>query len=432
MDILDQEEIEEHRLSESYRQFIPTLLLASLSMFLNRFAFYGFRSIFFIYMTTESHGFGFTFEDTGSYYEYYNFGLFAAFVVAGVIIMYWKRTGLSIVAGQGLALLGYASFLAAPDINPWLAITLIIAGEALYRISLYTIVGHNFLAAGRQGFTSFLVLYLILHLGMLFANKVIDPVGSFQDSSIVILIVCIVCFINLIVLASMYRKAGRAVEKVNATLSPAITPPWKYLAVIGLSLFTLVYWFFYSINYINLLDPKVMDVDTITTFGVEATTDTLSTFSTLVPALVCVVLIIVVTNRRSVNLLTTIGIALFFTAMYYGLQIAFHTTYSPEAKDVTLHAVSILPNGIADVLITTSIIIFIIREFRPWMMAGMYGLYMTIAGASNYFADYFRKEDTNFPVELHINLLWLLIGLLLVAGIVLFILRSRQSRMSNE
>lgn len=374
---VDKQQLLDQDILSSYPYFGKVLGIISVSMFINRFIFYGFRSFLVLYMTGEGSGLGLPSQEAFDYYSLYSTGLYVAFMVMGILVLGIQRSALSALVGQFLAIGGYAGFLLVPEIPISLLISLIVAGEGLYRIGLYVTAVHNFLAGGKSGITTVTLMYLVINAAAFLASLLFPLLVDTRGMAFTMIPIFILGIINLFLLWRIIPCLKEAFIFIPKTI-PGPSFPLRIAITAGLIVVVTLFWFIYEGIDVYLIKEKLTDLSQVNLLGFTVKKYWINTLPGLIPIFSCLVLLLLNTYNGIKNLTYHLGIGLITAASGFLLIIGFHQFYEFAEQDFSLYLISQLLVGISEILLTIVVMVVIGRWYKPWLLALVYGVYMGV------------------------------------------------------
>ncbi len=424
----DDQNLLDQDILSSYSYFGKVLGIISLSMFINRFVFYGFRSFFLYYLTTEN-GLGLPSQEALDYYSLYSTGVYIAFIVMGILVLGIKRSALSALIGQQLAILGYAGFLLAPEIPVPVLIGLIIAGEGLFRIGIFVAAVHNFLAGGKAGIITVTLLYLVINAAAFFASLLFPFIWDNSGTTLTLTPIIILGVINLLLLRSLLPYLQEAFILMPKTM-PDLNFPVKIGATAGLIIVTSLFWFIYESLDVYFINEKLNNVSHVKLFGVNLAKNWINSLPGLIPMFFCALLLLLYLYNSAKSLTYHLSTGLITAGLGFMMVLGFNQFYDPAKQDFTMYFLSQFFVGISEIFLMIAVLVTIAKWYKPWLMAAVYGLYMGVVGLVTKARGLLFGEELNDLNTFLIFILFLCV-LMLIGGIGIFFKKNELRKISQ-
>lgn len=403
----------------SYPNFKRLLGLVTLSMLINRFIFYGFRAFFLLYLTFEGKsGLGFSEGKAFDIFGTFEISIYSAFFVMGTFVMSSKRSAINAIIGQALALGGYLSIMMVPSIPIHVPLGIIVIGESLYRIGIFVTLAHNVLAAKKSGFFSFILLFLIIDVGAYLGTKIIAPIWEQMGINIAMIPIFIAGVVNLWLIKKLIPISKKQLSFISEQTNDLSIN--RIITTIGIIVLIAATWTMNELININLINPKIEDLGEIPIYGGSIKAEFLNSFSESISFIISLLFVGLFAFKQPYRLRPLLGISLILISLGLGFDFLFNYQYNGNNPDFTLHLLGTILITIAQVILSLTIVILIVRWFAPWNLAAIYGLYLTINGLGSKL-QYYLIDDKLINLQGHLILLGSAGLLYLILGIFILI-----------
>ncbi|MFT5860432.1 MAG: POT family proton-dependent oligopeptide transporter [Flavobacteriaceae bacterium] len=408
-DLLDSEQLVEETAADNKENGNFAILLPSI--ILDRFSYYGFRSIMLVYAMDH---FQLSATTALSQYLFFTALIYIMCVPGGILGDFVIKSKHSLIIGSLITAVG-AGLCALPIIGAFYAgCILIILGSGLYRPNIISYIarttGNDLRLLGQRYLSMYLMINVGAFLGGLFLVLIADTFGYHFGFSAVALS----WLLSAILLYTVNGKSRN--HKKPAIHSRILT----YKSASGATLLlmiipvvaTVIYWISYEHFYPRYL---VSTFDLLQIFEPGSVIKFLMTW--LGPLIIFPIAVIMLLVFRKVwfHPLQKVGIGMSLMAITWGLLFVFPESMNTDTA-ITMYVIFSIIVGISELFITPAMFTLFAAMTKRKILGTITGIYFLIVGIGNSFASelmgYFDPHSDRFFIP------WICFGL----GAALFIL----------
>jgi|GEM_PF-4986171 len=381
------------------------------SIILDRFSYYGFRSLILLYAIME-----FKFEDAQAISQY---GLFTALIYimsvpGGILGDFVFKSKQSLIIGCIIAAVG-AGFCAVPSVELfYIGCIFVIVGSSLYRPNLTAFVaritGKDIRLLGQR----YLTLYLMINIGAFFGALVLGLVSDTYGYPLGFITVAVSWLISAVLL---YTVKANTRKPKKRTLHPSINQ-YRKASGLTLLLFTIpvitcaCYWISYEHFY-----PRYI-ISTFELFKIFEPGSVLKFLMTSIGALITLplsLILLLIFRKKWFHPLQKMAIGMMLMAISWGV-IFFMPNSMGLNSAVTIYIFFSILIGISELFVSPTMLTLIGVMAPRKILGTITGVYFLIIGIGNSYGSqivyYFDPDSEKFFLP------WVC-GIL---GVVIFIL----------
>ncbi len=404
MDVLDEAAIGHESVIQEQKGSFALLVTSNT---LERFGYYGFRSLLILYVVESL---GFSYVDAISNYGWFTSLVYLSSLFGGVFGDFVLKTKNSLWLGALISGVGCLLMMWTSEIGLYIGAIFIILGSGLYRPNVLSRTAKLFVTSSHRLDFKFTVLYMFTNLGAFLSAIFVGYLGEtygwhwgFLLAGLAYLAAGILFFID--------KDGTRSIEKssVGATYKNVRSP--RNVALIAIPIVCIsFFWFSYEFGYTTLL-PLADSFDSLFGYGWEYFRPSQSVNAILI--LVFGLFFLLIVRKKAFSSVRMIAIGMFIFA--FSWLIAFGGLWLVNSSGYWLiYILFQILTAISEVLIAAVILAAIGKHVPLKVMGTIFGSYLVITALLNRFSGFIASEVSS---ELISPIVFAVGGVIIGAGL---------------
>lgn len=391
------------------------LLVAS--RVLERTAFYGFRSLIVLYMTSEAFDLGRS--EALEIYGLFSIGLIFSHLIGAIIADFKIGNRQALIIGGGLQALGALSMCYQELAGLYLGLILFLLGEGFYTPNLQALYGKLFLKKKKLLDAAFSLLFLAVNVGAFFGPLTIAFIGEEIGFSYGFILVALISISSIvIVLVSRFDIRSRVNELQLATKS-------KTLVIISVFVLVGMFWGIYEIVYQGLYG---LSTNFSGLSGLDIPRSLLLSLNSSFVLPISIV-VIIIWSYYHYNQLIKLSIGFLLAAFSYGILLTLSA--DPGYSNLLIFSVSMFIMSLAEIHVSPVALSIATKYANPKYLAIVLSLAILPLRLFSYLAGFMVIDvDKNILMPFSYGAIIAgVLGICLVAGLI--IMKKRKSLLLN-
>lgn len=376
-----------------------------LSVFLDRFAFYGLRGVIIYYAVTNLN---IAQDEAMYYYGFYMLVSSFASLIGGLISDFLTGPKIAMILGTSLCVIGGALSLVENPTTFVIAMMLLLLGTGFFRSGSFSFIGHisqknNVILEKR-----FILHYAVINLGAFLSALTIGTIGIYFGYFHSIIAVCILYALSLIILLLLrntkekhqqFEKSGNEAVQLQNNIKFVI------LAIIGTAFFWLIFELYgNSKNYSALTDE-------ISLFGFQIPKSLLYLTSSLLSTLLLIPYYFL---AKKLSITFKIALGCILLAALWMIWTLFFTSNVLSLGLLSLLIVGFI-EAIIDLFVTPTMMTLICRYSPKKIYGTLFGIYSLLCFAGIKLGTFLAGEDISMTAKI-------ILGVALIGVAIYFLL----------